>query len=84
MGSMSVSSCRCCMSVSCVRPVAVLDAAFCTTCSLVMLVEDGRRILQSRSHDCLVGSHECLLLLSHAVPMSVFIICRGVCACTDM
>ena len=35
MGSMSVSSCRCCMFVSCVHPVAVLNAAFCMTCSLV-------------------------------------------------
>ena len=31
MGSMSVSSCRCCMFVSCVRPVGVLNAAFCMT-----------------------------------------------------
>ena len=29
MGSVSVSSCRCCMFVSCVHPVAVLNAAFC-------------------------------------------------------
>ena len=42
MGSMNVSSCRCCMSVSCVHPVALLNAAFCTTCSLLMLVEDAR------------------------------------------
>ena len=28
MGSVSVSSCRCCMFVSCVHPVAVLNAAF--------------------------------------------------------
>ena len=41
MGSMSVSSCGCCMSVSCVYPVAVLNAAFCITCSLLMLVEDA-------------------------------------------
>ena len=39
MGSVSVSSCRCCMFVSCVHPVAVLNAAFCMTCSLLMLVE---------------------------------------------
>ena len=38
---MSVSSCRCCMFVSCVHPVAVLNAAFCMTCSLLMLVEDA-------------------------------------------
>ena len=42
MGSMSVSSCRCCMFVSCVHPVAVLNTAFCMTCSLLMLVEDAR------------------------------------------
>ena len=42
MGSMSVSSCRCCMFVSRVRPVAVLNAELCMSCSLLMLVEDGR------------------------------------------
>ena len=41
MGSVSVSSCRCCMFVSWVHPVAVLSAAFCLTCSLLMLVEDA-------------------------------------------
>ena len=30
------------MFVSCVYPVAVLNAAFCMTCSLLMLVEDAR------------------------------------------
>ena len=63
MGSVSVSSCRCYMFVSCVHPVAVLNAAFCMTCSLVMLVEEargdkyGRDILQSWSHKCLVGRY---------------------------
>ena len=42
MGSMSGSSCRCCIFVSCVHPVAVFNAAFCMTCSLLMLVEDAR------------------------------------------
>ena len=42
MGSMSVSSCRCCMFVSCVDYVAVLNAAFCMTCCLLMLVDDVR------------------------------------------
>ena len=42
MGSMSVSSCRWCMFVSCVHPVADLNAALCVTCSLLMLVEDAR------------------------------------------
>ena len=30
------------MFVSCVHPVAVLNAAFCMTCSLIMLGEDAR------------------------------------------
>ena len=42
MGSMRVSSYICCMFVPCVHPVAVLNAAFCMTCSLLMLVEDTR------------------------------------------
>ena len=42
MVSMSVSSCRCCMFVSSVHPVSVLNAAFCMTCRLLMLVEDAR------------------------------------------
>ena len=42
MGSMSVLLCRCFMFVSCVHFVAVLNAAFCMTCSLLMLVEDAR------------------------------------------
>ena len=41
MGSVSVSACRCCMFVSCVHPVAVLNAAFCMTCSLFMLVKNA-------------------------------------------
>ena len=45
----------------------------------------GRGILQSRSHDCFIGSHECLLLFTcHPVAVSAFIICSGLCASTDM
>ena len=40
MGSMSVSSCS--MFVSSVHPVAVLNAAFCMTFSLLIRVEDAR------------------------------------------
>ena len=70
MRSVRVSSCICCMFVSCVHPVEVLNAALCMTCRFLMLVEDAKRrpyrigILQSPSHHCFVGSHECLLLLT--------------------
>ena len=68
MGSVSVSSCICCMFVSCVLPAAVLNAAFCITCSLLMLVEDARgdhmEEAYSRAGLITVGSHECLLLFT--------------------
>ena len=38
MGSVSVLSCRCCMFVSCVHPVAVLNAAFCMTCKAYLQI----------------------------------------------
>ena len=38
----SVSSCSYCMFVCCVHPLTMLNAGFCITCSLVMLVEDAR------------------------------------------
>ena len=63
MGSVSASSCRCCMFVSCVHPMAVLNVAFCMTCSLLMLVEDARGDHMEEAY-CLVDSHECLLLFT--------------------
>ena len=42
MRSVSLSSCRRSMFASCVHPMAVLNAAFCITCSLLMLVQDAR------------------------------------------
>ena len=67
MGSVSVSSCRCCMFVSCVHPVAVHNAAFCMTCSLLMLVEDTRGDHMEEAYSkavLILGSHECLLLFT--------------------
>ena len=68
---MSVSSCIYCMFVSCVHLVAVLNAAFCMTCSLLMLVEDerGDHIEEAYSRAglmtaLLIGSQECLLLFT--------------------
>ena len=72
--------------VICVHPMAVLNTAFCMTCSLFMLVEDARGIPQSWSHNFLVGSHECLHLFTPHVALAVtaFMICRGLCVCTEM
>ena len=40
MGSVRVLLCRCCKFVYCVLSVTVLNAAFCMTYSLLMLVKD--------------------------------------------
>ena len=40
IGSMLVSSCRCCVFVSRVHPVVIRSAVFCTVCSLFVLVSD--------------------------------------------
>ena len=42
IGSMSVSSCICCMCVPYAHPVAVINVTFCMTCSFSMLVKDAR------------------------------------------
>ena len=34
----NVSSCGCCIFMSCVHPVAVLNVAFCVSCSLLIVV----------------------------------------------
>ena len=48
----------------CVLCASCGSSVFSMICSLLMLVEDVRGILQSWSHTCLVGSHECLLLFT--------------------
>ena len=58
MGSISLSSCRCCMFVSCVHHMTVLNAAILHDLQFVNAGRGckrgpyGRSILQSRSHDC--------------------------------
>ena len=40
MDRVCVSSCRCCVGVSVVHPVAILSVVFCVICSLLMFVSD--------------------------------------------
>ena len=90
MGSVSVSSGRCWMLVSCVHPVAVLNAAFCMTCSLLILVEDaiGDHTEEAYSRAGLITALYVAMSVSfcspHPVAVSACMICRGVCACTEM
>ena len=90
IGSMSVSSCRCCMFESCVHPVAVRNAAFCMTCSLLVLVEDARgdHMEEAYSRAGLMTALYVAMSVSFCLPrpvdVSAFIICSGLCACTEM
>ena len=78
------------MFVSCVHPVAVLNAAFCMTCSLLMLVEDAidYHTEEAYSRAGLITALWVVMSVSfclpHPVAVSAFMICRGVCACTEM
>ena len=88
MGSVRVSSCRCCICALCTS----CGSPQCCVLHDIQFVNAGRGckrpygrdILQSRSHDCLVGNHACLILFPHAVAVSDFIIYRGLYACTEM
>ena len=44
----------------------------------------GRGILPSWSHNCLVLAMSVSFCLPHPVAVSAFMICRGLCACTEM
>ena len=87
MGSMSVSSSRCCMFVSCVHHVTVLNV-FCMTCSLLMLVEDARGDhMEEAQHDVITALYVATSLsfcLPHPFVVSAFIICSVLCASTEM
>ena len=67
--------------MSYVHPMAVLNAAFCMTCNLLMVVMDARgdHIEQVYSRVGLMSA-----CLPHDVAVSAFIIYRGLCACTEM
>ena len=80
IGSVSVSLCICCMFVSCVHYVAVLNAAFCMTCSLLMLVVDARDNHMTALWVVMSFS----FCLPYPVALSDFIICRGLCGCSEM
>ena len=89
-GDRCVLSCRCCMFVSCVHPVAVLNAAFCMTCSLLMLVDDARGDHMEEAYSraglitALYVAMSVSFCLRHPVAVSAFMICRGLCVCTEM
>ena len=81
MGSMCVSSCMCCVSVSVVHPVAILSAVFCVIRSLVMFVSDaiGDHMVETYSSMGLVMAFYVTRIISfcshHVVDVSALSIC---------
>ena len=70
MGRVCVSSCRCCVFVSVVHPVAILSAVFCVICSLLMFVSDasGDRMVETYSSMGLVMALYVAMIVSFCFP----------------
>ena len=70
--------------------MAVPNVAFCMTCSLLILVEGARGDHMEKTYSSAGLMTVLYVAISvsfcspHPVAVSVFIICSGVCACTDL
>ena len=90
MGSMSVLPYSCCMCVSCVHHMAVLNTAICMTYSLLILVEEarGNHMKEAYSRAGLMTAIYVAVSVSFCLPHPVVVsdltICSGLCACTEM
>ena len=75
------------MFVTCVHPVAVVNAEFCMTCSLLMLVGGTRGDHMEEAYSIpglmtdLYVAMSISFCLPHPVAVSALIICSGLCAC---
>ena len=70
------------MFVSCVHPVAVLNAAFCKSCSLLKLIEDARGNHMEETYSragLMTALYRGYISIYHH---ECFYICSGLCACT--
>ena len=81
MGRVCVSSCRCCVVVSVVYPVAILNAVFCVICSLLMLVSDasGDHMVETYSSMGLVMVLYVAIIVSFCFPHVVDVSALSIC-----
>ena len=81
MGSVCVSSCRCCVFVSVVHPVAILSAVFCVICSLLMFASDasGDHMVETHSSMGLVMDLYVARIVSFCFPYVVDVSALGIC-----
>ena len=76
-----VSSCRCCVYVSVVHPVAIPSAVFCVICSLLMFVSDasGDQMVEKNSSMGLVMVLYVAMIVSFCFPHVVYVSTLSIC-----
>ena len=81
MGRVCVSSCRCCVFVSVVHPVAILSVVFCVICSLLMFVPDasGDHMVETYSSMGLVMALYVAMTVSFCFPHVVDVSALSIC-----
>ena len=90
MGRVCVLSCRCCVFVSVVHPVAIMSVVFCVMCSLLKFVSDasGDHIVETYSSMGLVMALYVARIVSfcfpHVVDVSALSICLVLRAFVDV
>ena len=81
MGRVCVSSCRCCVFVSVVHPVDILNAVFCVICSLLMFVYDASsdHMVETYSSMGLVMALYVAMIVSFCFPHVVDVSALSIC-----
>ena len=81
MGRVCVLSCRCCVFVSVVHPVAILSVVFCVLCSLLMFVSDasGDHMVETYSSMGLVMALYVAMIVSFCFPHVVDVSALSIC-----
>ena len=81
MGNVCVSSCRCCVFVSVVHPVAILSAVFCVICSFLMFMSDasGDHMVETYSSMGLVMTLNVAMIASFCFPHVVDVSALSIC-----
>ena len=81
MGIVCVSSCKCCVFVSVVHPVAILSAVFCVISSLWMFVSDasGDHMVETYSSMGLVMALYVAMIVSFCFPHVVDVSALSIC-----
>ena len=81
MGRVCVSSCRCCVFVSVVLPVAILSTVFCVICSLLRFVSNasGDHMVETYSSMGLVMALYVALIVSFCFPHVVDVSALSTC-----